>query len=1202
MLLYISECIIPLHKRLHDLCITYKLIIKKSFMKRLLPFLIFMCFILVSGHTQLSLVDGTDSYTITFDNTQTSVNQGTFNGSGLAPSPSSGQLDGDAWAISGMSSGTHSFGNTSIDNDFARGISSGGSGTGGLYAFQVSSNNYAMGIQPTGSDWTPGGICLKVDNNKSTAISDVTIQYNILVYNDQNRANSFNFSYSTDGVNFTTVPSASYTSTAGGSSNASWATIPVTVDLTGINLAAGQSIVLKWDGNDVSGSGSRDEFALDDISVSTTSSTNNCTEPSSQPSNLSFSGQTNNAINGTFQGTAADQYLVIQSTSSSFSGTITDGTSYAAGQVIGNGIVVSYSTATSFTSTGLDPLTTYYFTIYSVNSNCVGGPDYNTTNPLTGSASTTDDPNSDYYSVVNGQTCEQLKTVLYNLIDDHTVYSYNALWSIYNTTDDRINDSGNETIVWDMYSDNPTGSENEFTFGAEQCGSYSTEGDCYNREHSFPRSWWGGSTSVPQYSDVFMVIPADGWINGLRSNNPYGEVAAGGAIQTTNNGSKLGSSAISIPGYTGNVFEPRDEFKGDLARIYFYMVTRYENNIASWENTTTEADAVLDGTTFPSMEQWAIDMFIDWHNNDPVSAKEIERNDEIFALQNNRNPFVDHPEYVDLIWGSCGAPDTEAPTTPTSLVGTNVTSSSVVLNWNASSDNVAVTGYNIFQDGAQVASTNSTNYTVTNLTDATSYSFYVQAYDAAGNTSNNSNTISITTDSSTDTEAPTVPTNLTVSNVTETTCDLNWTASSDNIGVTGYTIYQDGAAIATSSTASYDVTNLNPSTTYLFNVEAYDAAGNTSGLSSTISVTTQSAADTQAPTVPTNLAVANVTETTCDLSWTASSDNIGVTGYTIYQDGAAIATSSTASYDVANLTAATTYLFNVEAYDAAGNTSGLSSTISVTTSGSSGGDIILHEGYFESGWDNWQDGGSDCSRYSGSRSSEGSFSIRLRDNSGTSSSMTSETFDVTSYSTLKIDFSYYVNSFENVENFFLRYYNGSSWITIKDYVRGTDFNNGEYKTGSVTIDNGTYNFPSNARFRFQADASGNNDQVYIDAVIITADPSNNSLITDDYLAEAEKYEVINDDDELNKTTDRVLPTLQVYPNPTVDVVNLKFTDGNSKVTRIDVLNAIGMPVTQLNGQDTSVYQLDLSEMKAGVYFVVCSFENGGQLTKTIIKH
>ncbi len=247
---------------------------------------------------------------------------------------------------------------------------------------------------------------------------------------------------------------------------------------------------------------------------------------------------------------------------------------------------------------------------------------------------------SGYYDAAEGLTGEDLKTELYYIIKDHNVQSYGSLWDHYYTTDDKPNGK-----VWDMYSDNPDGTPPyEYTFGSNQCGNYNSEADCYNREHSFPKSWFDDSS--PMVTDIFHIVPTDGYVNGKRGNNPFGET--NNASWTSMNGSKVGSNSIS--GYSGTIFEPIDEYKGDFARIYFYMATRYENLIAGWENNSSSSDAALNGTSYPCYEDWYLNMLLDWHRNDPVSQKEIDRNNDIYTIQDNRNPFVDHPYYVSKIW------------------------------------------------------------------------------------------------------------------------------------------------------------------------------------------------------------------------------------------------------------------------------------------------------------------------------------------------------------------------------------------------------------------------------------------------------------------------------------------------------------------------------------------------------------------------
>jgi endonuclease I len=250
-------------------------------------------------------------------------------------------------------------------------------------------------------------------------------------------------------------------------------------------------------------------------------------------------------------------------------------------------------------------------------------------------------PPAGYYNNATGLTGATLKTALYNIIKNHTIISYSALLNAYYTTDDKPNGK-----VWDMYSDIPGGiPPYEFTFGSS-CGSANyNEGDCYNREHSFPKSWFGDVS--PMNSDIFHIYPTDYKVNNERNNFPYGEV--NNPTWTSLNGSKLGAS--SSPGYSGTVFEPIDSFKGDFARSYFYMATRYQNIIASWQNIGT-ANVVLDGTSFPCFDQWFLNVLLAWSSLDPVSQKEIDRNNTIFTnFQHNRNPYIDHPEYINAIWG-----------------------------------------------------------------------------------------------------------------------------------------------------------------------------------------------------------------------------------------------------------------------------------------------------------------------------------------------------------------------------------------------------------------------------------------------------------------------------------------------------------------------------------------------------------------------
>jgi endonuclease I len=240
-----------------------------------------------------------------------------------------------------------------------------------------------------------------------------------------------------------------------------------------------------------------------------------------------------------------------------------------------------------------------------------------------------------YYTPATGLSGTALQQALHDIIDNHTVVSYDALWTWFKQTDKKANGK-----VWDMYSDIPGGTPPyEYTFVTNQCGTYNSENDCYNREHSWPKSWF--SDKSPMISDIFHLYPTDGYVNNRRDNFPYGKV--GTATWTSLNGSKLGN-CIS-PGYSGTVFEPRDEYKGDFARTYFYMETRYYNEDTGWAGSPM--------TSGSQLLPWAQTLMILWNLQDPVSQKEINRNDSIYKnVQHNRNPFIDHPEYAAQIWPS----------------------------------------------------------------------------------------------------------------------------------------------------------------------------------------------------------------------------------------------------------------------------------------------------------------------------------------------------------------------------------------------------------------------------------------------------------------------------------------------------------------------------------------------------------------------
>jgi endonuclease I len=241
-----------------------------------------------------------------------------------------------------------------------------------------------------------------------------------------------------------------------------------------------------------------------------------------------------------------------------------------------------------------------------------------------------------YYDDAQGLDGEPLRLALHNIIDDHIPQSYSSLYGHFQSTDAK-----SDGTVWDMYSDVPGGTPPyiyNFT-SVDQCGNYSGEGDCFNREHSWPKSWF--NEGMPMNTDLFHIYATDGYVNGMRSNHPYGEVES--TTWTSQNGSQRGN--MNSYNHNGTVFEPIDEYKGDFARTYFYMSTRYYTEDSGWDDND-----MVNGS---NLNDWAVDMLMDWHLQDSVSQKEIDRNNAVYAIQENRNPFIDHPEWVGCVWGEC---------------------------------------------------------------------------------------------------------------------------------------------------------------------------------------------------------------------------------------------------------------------------------------------------------------------------------------------------------------------------------------------------------------------------------------------------------------------------------------------------------------------------------------------------------------------
>ena len=292
-----------------------------------------------------------------------------------------------------------------------------------------------------------------------------------------------------------------------------------------------------------------------------------------------------------------------------------------------------------------------------------------------------------------------------------------------------------------------------------------------------------------------------------------------------------------------------------------------------------------------------------------------------------------------VVTATSACTDTSAPSVPSGLSIGSLTQTSIALSWNASTDNVGVTGYDLWVNGSKVGTTTSTSHTFTGLTCGTSYTLGVDAFDAAGNHSSVNSVVSATSACS-DTTAPSAPSGLTVGSITQTSIALSWKVSTDNVGVTGYDVLVNGSKVGTTTSTGYTFSSLTCGTSYTLGVAAFDAAGNRSSVS-TVPASTSACSDTTAPSVPSGLGLGSITQTSVTLSWNASTDNVGVSGYDLYVNSSKVGTTTSTSHTFSGLTCGTAYTLGVDAFDAAGNRS-TTATVPATTAACSVSTGIQH--------------------------------------------------------------------------------------------------------------------------------------------------------------------------------------------------------------------------------------------------------------------
>ncbi len=560
-----------------------------------------------------------------------------------------------------------------------------------------------------------------------------------------------------------------------------------------------------------------------------------------------------------------------------------------------------------------------------------------------------------------------------------------GVWDALKQTDVDPNNTSKVILIYG-YNDTDGNSITDRTRGVDNNGGGSTD---WNREHVYPKSLGSPNlgTEGPG-ADAHHLRPADVQRNSSRGSRKFADGS--------------GNSGPTPQGY----WYPGDEFKGDVARMMMYLYIRYDNRCLPTN--------VGVGSVSPN-DSNMLQLFLEWNAEDPVSQLELQRNPLLENIQGNRNPFIDNPAFATQIWGgpqaedrfgnTGGGIDTTAPSTPVNLVASNTTQTSTVVSWNSSTDNVGVTGYNIYQDGALLSTTGTTSIPVSGLLANTTYSFFVRAKDAAGNLSTSSVAISVTTQDNT---SGSVATELFFSEYIEGSSNnkalevANYTGSSVNLSEysikkqtngsgswsTGLnfsgTLMNNDVYIVANNSATTTIKNeadiLSSATEMVFNgndavglfknnvlidiIGTFNAGASNFAKDVTLrrksDISSPSATyitsewnsypqntfddlgkhtfngregntDTTAPSIPSGLTASSVGQTNIGLSWIAATDNIGVSGYNIYQNDALLSTVTGTNYNVTGLTPGITYTFEVKAFDISGNISQSSNSISVTT-------------------------------------------------------------------------------------------------------------------------------------------------------------------------------------------------------------------------------------------------------------------------------
>ena len=479
----------------------------------------------------------------------------------------------------------------------------------------------------------------------------------------------------------------------------------------------------------------------------------------------------------------------------------------------------------------------------------------------------------------------------------------------------------------------------------------------------------------------------------------------------------------------------------------------------------------------------------------------------------------------------------DLPDLPPSVVEpevSSITSTTANVNWNPSQDNGYIVEYQVYLNGTLMFTTTTTEVSFEQLQAETEYEVIVYAKDNSDQLSN-PGYVRFTTHPDGDTTPPTVPENLMATNIQYDKATISWHESYDESGVLNYDIEFNGINIATLPLTQFTLQGLAESTEYTIRIRARDNNGNVSDYAS-LNFTTSPAPDHTPPTSPGPVEVIELSANGASFIWNSSTDDNEVSGYDVFLDNNWVGFIQDTTFTLYELEPSTLYEFSVIARDASDNESPAGTISFSTLSDQDIEEVTILGSHFETGWEGWNDGGVDAYRYAGSYTPEGQYCIRLRDNSGSKSSMTTDALDISGFNLISISFLYIPHSMETNEDFFVEYYDGNQWNIVSRYISGSDFRNNNLYEASVLISTLEYQFSEEALFRIRCDASSNADKIYIDKVIIIGNPSDKEISGSAMI----QINVINALDLDQHETENF--ELSIYPNPVTDYLNLQYEE------------------------------------------------------------